>query len=501
MNSYQDLLVNSVTVLSEAESNSICTGAVIVNGGVGIKGNLYVGGCIVGNNINNGGNGGNGAVNFTSIGSNMLPSTTNCFNIGSSSKKWKNLYISDTIYCDKLDVNTIQSCNTISITNNVCITGNLNVTGTITENGCQAGGCNNGCGNSFDNKTLTIGCSTNTESEANGSGLIINIGNPNTRHLLWYTGTTAENRGFELDDAVTIKGNLIVDGSIQSSNCGNNINNIINYDLIPLCTNTFSIGQSSKKWKNIYLAEEFHIGINNDFVTIDAPNKIMSINGSSNNYNSVYGNSLHIIYTGCTNSDANILRLTHTSGISGGSKIQFDIDANKSCTIGANYINTKQTFVISVNDHTNCNDNNEMVLIDNSETNIMNNTIIHKSLSVTENISYDKNLVHSLDIPDLNCNQIDTTTTFSEISIDEEYKELTFTYNIANLQSGHIKYFIVTNITASNCGCGTPHYKILVNDLIGGSALILSSLGQSVGLVWTSQNKWLVFSGIACIVV
>lgn len=493
MNSYQDLLVNSIVVLSEAESTSICSGAVIVNGGVGIKGNLYVGGCIIGNNQNN--NGG-GNTDFTSVSSNILPAITNCFNIGSITKKWKNLYLSDTIYCDTMEVNTIQSCNTISITNNVCITGNLVVSGTITGDGCQTGGCNNGCGNSYDNKTLTIGCSSNNETDANGSGLIINIGNNNSRHLLWYTGTTSQNRGFELDDAVTIKGNLIVDGTIQSSNCSNNINNIINYDLIPLCTNTFSIGQSAKKWKKIYLGEEFHIGVNNDFVTIDSPNKLMTIQGTSNN-NSIYGNPLHIIYSGCTSTDANILRLTHESGLSGGSKIQFDIDTNKSCSIGANYINSNHTFVISVNDNTTC---NNLITIDNNETNITTNTNIAKSMHVNNNISYNNNLIHSHDVPNLSCNTVDTTTTFSEIIINEEYKEILFNYDTTNLQPGHIKYFIVTNITVSNCGCGTPHYKILINNLIGGTSLILSSLGQSIGLVWTSQNKWLVFSGIACIV-
>lgn len=505
MNSYQDLLVNSITVLSESESNSTCSGAVVVNGGVGIKGNLYVGGCIVGNNISNGGNGNNSTVNFTSIGSNMLPTMSNCFNIGSSTKKWKNIYLSDTVFCNKLDVNSINSCNTISINNDVCINGNLNVTGTINgTNNCDNNSnnnCDNNCNNSyiFDNKTLTIGACSNDENDADGSGLIINIGT-DSKHLLWYKGNNNQCRGFEFDDNLTIKGNLIIDGCIQSSTCNNNMN-IISNDLIPLCTNTYNIGSSTKKWKNLYLADSLHIGVNHDFVNIDSINKMMTINGSSSsNNNSVYGNLLHISYNGCNNNDANILRLSHNSGIKGGSKILFDIDSINSCTIGANCINNNHTFVVSVYD-SNTSVNNDIILVNNSLTNITNNTNIDKSLSVKNNIEYENNLIHSIETPDINCIQIDTTTTFSEISINQDYKELTFSYDCNNLKTGQIKYFIVTDITAPNCGCDSPHYKVLIDDLIGGTALILSSLGQSVGLVWTSQNKWLVFSGIACIVV
>tara|TARA_A100001015_G_C14960055_1_gene700473 strand:+ start:273 stop:1628 length:1356 start_codon:yes stop_codon:yes gene_type:complete len=451
MNSYQDLLVNSITVLSSANSTNTCTGAVTINGGVGIKGNLYVGGNIVGNFVDCN-NGCNNTCNFTSVNSNILPSVNNCFNIGSSSKiwneiygnllsinsiknsimpntsnslnigsssvKWKSLYLSDTIFASTLNINNIESSSEISINTDICINGNLNVTGTITSD------CNNNCNN-------------------------------------------------------------------NGNNCNNNCNNTFNHNIIPVCTNTFSIGETSKRWKNIYLSEELHVGVNNDFFVVNSVNKIVNINGSGN-VNNLYGNSLDINYTGCINQDAHLLKLNHISGTYGGSKIQFQLDNVESCSIGANYINSKHTYVVSVNNN---NQIENKLIIDTDQINITNN------LLVNNNIKYDKNLIHSLNLELFQNDTIDTDTTFSEITIDEDYKEINFCYDKNCLEIGHIKYFIVSDIQVNNCSCDTPHYKILINDLVGGNALILSSIGQSVGLVWTNAQKWLCFSGNAMIIV
>ena len=458
MNSYQDLLVNSITVLSDANSSSICSGAITVNGGVGIKGNLYVGGNIIGNlsNCNNNCNNGcNNSCNFTSINSNIIPSMNNCFNIGCTSKiwkevfcdsisvnqinkdlipstneclnignlskMWKSLYLSDELTVPCINTSTIKSNNNLSITNNVCITGNLTVSGTITST------CNN--------------CENN------------------------------------------------------SNNCNNN-SNTFNYNLIPACTNTFSIGEESKRWKNVYLSENLHIGINNDFVNVNAINKLLSINGSGTS-NSVYGESLNISYSGCSTQDATVVLFNHISGSNAGTKLQFNINNNKSCLIGTNYINNLHTFVIAPNDGNVC---DNKILINASETNIMNNVNCSNSINVNESIKYGNNLIHSHNLSNINDTIINTDNTFTEITIDQEYKELVFTYDKCTLERGHVKYFIVTDISVSNCTCDTPHYKIIINDLVAGTGVILSSIGQSVGVVWTSQNKWSIFSGNAIII-
>ena len=135
-------------------------------------------------------------------------------------------------------------------------------------------------------------------------------------------------------------------------------------------------------------------------------------------------------------------------------------------------------------------------------SNINNNVNIQESLHIQKNIKYNNNLIHSYEEFLQNCTSINTLYTFTDIKINEEYKELVFNYDKCNLVNGHIKYFIVTENTVNNCNCNTsPHYKIIINDLVGGTGVILSSVGQSVGLVWTNINKWVCFSGISCIII
>jgi len=455
MNSYQDLLVNSITVISEEESTSICTGSVSIKGGVGIKGNLYVGGNIIGNSYNNNNN--SSSVNFTAINSNLIPCINNTYDIGCSNKIWKDLY------CNTIDVNKMMKD---LIPNSNCL---LNI-----------GSCTQKWKNLFLSENADMNC------------LITN-------------SIKSTNTYISICNDVCISGDLVVSGSITSNNsvvsCDNNNNNNVinelNYDLMPSCTNTFSIGNSSKKWNKLYLSEEFHIGINTDFVNINSINKLVTINGSGNN--DLYGKSLEINYTGCSTTPATLLRLNHISGIYAGSKIQFDMDNIKSCTIGSNYINSKHTFTISPSDGTNFND---IIVIDNENTNINNKVNVQESLIVQKNIQYNNNIIHSYEIYLQNCTIINTMYTFTDIKIIEEYKEITFSYDNSSLQNGHIKYFIVTENNLTNCNCETsPHYKILINDLVGGSALILSSIGQSIGLIWTDMNKWVCFSGISCIII
>ena len=468
MNSYQDLLVNSITVISTAESTSSSTGSVIVKGGVGIKGNLYVGGNIICNNVGNNvcnnvdnnvcNNAGNNVNDLTAVNTHIIPCTTNTYDIGNNCKIWRNIY-SECINTNSFEKSLIPKIDS----------------------------------------TLDIG------SDCNKWKNLFLSANATIPNLLTSTIQGINNGSIAISNDVCLTGNLVVTGTITSNgenciqnNCQNNLNaNEINYDLIPSCTNTFNIGSSSNKWKNIYLSEQFHLGINNDFVHMNSLDKLITINGSGTN-NSLYGNMMKLTYTGCSNNNANLIRLNHISGQSYGTKIQFEIDNVTSCNIGVNYVNSKHTYIIAPNDGNTC---TNTVLINSTDTNINNTVTISESLNVGNSIKYDNNLVHSYELTNIVNNNVDTTKTFSEFTIDEEYKELNFVYDKCTLQDGHIKYFIVTENNMTNCQCnGSPHYKILVDDLIGGTAIILSGIGQSVGLVWTSKNKWMCFSGIACII-
>jgi hypothetical protein len=507
MNSYQDLLVNTVTVLSTAESTSSTTGSVIVKGGVGIKGNLYVDGNLICNNSsnnscnnscnnssnnscnnscnnssnnscnnssnnscnnssNNSCNNSSNNLDLTSVNSDILPCTSNIYCIGNNCKIWKNIYL------DCINVNSFEKD---LIPKTDCI---LNIGS-----------------NCYKWKNLYL-------SE-----------NGNIPCLLTSTIKALNNCNIDIDNNVNINGNLVVNGTITSNennenncnendcnenNCLSNNCNEINYDLIPSCTNTFSIGSCSNKWKNIYLSEEFHLGINNDFVHMNSCDKHITINGSGNN-NSLYGNIMELNYTGCLSKNANLLKLNHNSNNLHGTKILFQMDNISSCNIGVNYVNSKHTYIIAPSDGNTC---VNTVMINSCETNINTNVNIEKSINIGNNIKYNNNLIHSYELANINNCTVDTTTTFSEFTIDQEYKEINFIYDPCNLQVGQIKHFIVTENNVDNTQCeSTPHYKICINDLINGSAIILSSVGQTVGLIWTTKNKWLCFSGITCIIV
>ena len=141
----QDLLVNSITVLSNTESNNICTGSIITNGGVGIKGNLYVGGCIVSGNSTNccsSTSSSSSNINLTNVCSDIIPSSSGTYDIGSCCKRWKNLFLSESAYIPTLNSDIINSNNNLTIQNNTHICGNLTVTGTITMN---SNNCDTAC--------------------------------------------------------------------------------------------------------------------------------------------------------------------------------------------------------------------------------------------------------------------------------------------------------------------------------------------------------------------
>ena len=93
-----------VNITSSQQSTSTSTGALTVGGGVGIVKDVFIGGNLdVTGNITVGGTitlGDDDTDNINinaDINSNLIPNTTNNFDIGSSTKTWKDLFISGTI--------------------------------------------------------------------------------------------------------------------------------------------------------------------------------------------------------------------------------------------------------------------------------------------------------------------------------------------------------------------------------------------------------------------
>ena len=461
----QDLLVNSITVISNTDSTSICTGSITTNGGVGIKGNLYVGGCIVSSNLNNNccsSSSSSSNVNLTNICSNIEPSISDKYDIGSCCKKWKNLFLSDTACIPNINTNVIKACSDLTIQSNTHICGNLVVTGSISSN-------NN------DN------CSTSCDTPA----------------------TSCDTPATSCDTPATTCN--------ESSPICNTLCDEINYDLLPACTNTFNIGSSNKRWKNVFISKCLQIGQNVNYFTVDSTNQLTTIGGNiSNTINSLqYGNNLHILFNGCSTLDANVLRLSHNSSQMAATKIQFEMDDKLSCNIGSEFSNSKHWFTVSIPNTDICNIVNKKCLLINNELTTFNTDIhiaenhsatIDNNVSIGNNLTIGNNIIHSYILETLHCDQINTDKTFSEIQITTNLKEIEFIYDKCTLQQGHIKYFVVSKIDVDTCICASPYYTIKVNDLIGGSSILVSSIGQSVGLVWTSENKWLCFAGIACII-
>ena len=467
----QDLLVNSITVLSTTESNNVCTGSIITNGGVGIKGNLYVGGCIVsGNSTNCCSSSSSSNINLTNVCSDIIPSSSGVYDIGSCCKRWKNLFLSESACIPTLNSDIINSTNNLTIQNNTHICGNLTVTGTITMN---SNDCNTAC-------TIPANNTCSTTSSTNTCTDTVNT----------CTDT--------------------VDCNSTINSCGT-LCDEINYDLLPACTNTFNIGSLNKRWKNVFISKCLQIGQNINYFTIDSTNRITTIGDDiSNTTNSLqYGNNLHVIYNGCSSLDANVLRLSHNSSQMASTKIQFEMDNKLSCNIGSEFLDSKHLFTITIPNTDVCNIINKKCFLINNEnatfnTNINvseNNSInVNNNITIGNNLTIGNNIIHSYILELLDCDQITTNKTFSEIKITENFKEITFIYDKCTLKEGHIKYFVVSKIDVDSCICASPYYTIKINDLIGGSSILLSSIGQSVGLVWTTENKWLCFSGIACII-
>ena len=106
-----------LNLLATTASTSTTTGALVVDGGAGIAGDLYVGGNITAVGDITFGDAGTDTVTFTAaIDSDVIPVTDNTYDLGSASKKWAMVNAVDAI-----------------------LTGNIAVTGTVTATGGVVG--------------------------------------------------------------------------------------------------------------------------------------------------------------------------------------------------------------------------------------------------------------------------------------------------------------------------------------------------------------------------
>ena len=91
-------------ILTTTQSTNTTTGALIVAGGVGITKDVFVGGNLdvtgnvtVGGTINLGDDDTDNININADLNSNLIPNITDSFDIGSATKAWKDLYLSESV--------------------------------------------------------------------------------------------------------------------------------------------------------------------------------------------------------------------------------------------------------------------------------------------------------------------------------------------------------------------------------------------------------------------
>ena len=144
------------TFYDTTQSTSATTGAVVLDGGLGVAKNVNIGGnlTVTGTSTFNGGTitlgdaDTDNVVFSADVDSNIIPDDDDSFDLGSSTKEWQDLFLDGTAHIDVLDVDetafvttkltvgtgvTIQNHGGVSIAGITTIGGNLTVTGTATQ--------------------------------------------------------------------------------------------------------------------------------------------------------------------------------------------------------------------------------------------------------------------------------------------------------------------------------------------------------------------------------
>lgn len=133
----------------------------------------------------------------TGVGATILPTVTSSINLGSTTKKFEDLFLNSEIY---LGSNTISTAgNTLTVSNNLNVGGNLTVVGTST----------------FTGGTITVG-DADTDNVVFGAEVNSNI-IPNTTNT-FTLGTS--NKKFSNVHSTTFTGNLV--GDVTSNNINSN---------------------------------------------------------------------------------------------------------------------------------------------------------------------------------------------------------------------------------------------------------------------------------------
>jgi cytoskeletal protein CcmA (bactofilin family) len=271
-NSPIELRTNGVGSI-ELQANTNITGDLFVSGNITADGDIVIGGNIViGNETSD-------TVSLNSrIDSNILPKTNVTYDLGSESQRWRKLYSADLLLSNELKVGDLTiSGNTISTTSNsiefdtppgqyvafnsILLVDDIKIQG---------------------NKISTVVSNSPLEIEASGTGTINVLSDSEIQ------GDVDVSGDFTVDGNLLINGNTTIGSDFSDAIV---INAGISSDLIPRVNNTYSLGDPSFRWKDVYvnnfytnsiIIDELDIGnltFRNNEIT-SAPGENILINGT-----------------------------------------------------------------------------------------------------------------------------------------------------------------------------------------------------------------------------
>ena len=166
------------------------TGSFYTQGDIVLSGSINIGNSLTGDTINFGGE----------VNSHIIPTTDNTYDLGSSAKGWKDLYVSGTAHIGQLNLGSIQLTN-------LDLPGYLNVTGSTTLYSATTINAD---------LTVTGNTTVNGDFLANGSNstLTANFGGNNIE-LNAYNGATIDLNGpTTINSDLTVTGNTTLSGSV-----------------------------------------------------------------------------------------------------------------------------------------------------------------------------------------------------------------------------------------------------------------------------------------------
>ena len=272
-----------------------------VDGNIGVGGNLTV----TGTTTFNGGtlNLGNAATDNVVFGgevdSNIIPDDDNTFDLGSSSKEWKDLYVDGVAYLDSVESDggsfgniqvgetgdneidtesgnlTLDSAGgTVAVDDNLTVSGDATVTGGLVANG-----------------NVDLGDATSDTITATGrfdSDLVPSTDGARdlgTSALEWqdlFIDGTAKIDTLTVDENATITGSLTANGNVDLGDAtGDTITATGRFDsnLVPSTDGARDLGASTLEWKDIFIDGTAHI----DTLDVDENAAIigtLDVNGS-----------------------------------------------------------------------------------------------------------------------------------------------------------------------------------------------------------------------------